>query len=166
MSTTTVPKTPPRSPPMGLFFQFNLTQSVSQATHEKGHILDWLVHKSDDSIVRSTSVTSAIASDHLFVISHLVVSVPRPPPSFVMKRSIRAVIAQLWRTTPKAVSLSAEDDDSHLRCVLDKHAPATRQKVPSRRSAPIFQFSKVSARNLGQISNKGDVPSYSGLKQD
>ena len=80
---------------MGLFFQFNLTQSVSQATHEKGYILDWLVHRSDDSMVRSTSVTSAIASDHLFVISHLVVSVPRPPPSFVMNCNIRAVTAQL-----------------------------------------------------------------------
>ena len=33
-------------------------------------------------------------------------------------------------------SLSAGDLDSHLRCVLDKHAPATRRKVPSRRSAP------------------------------
>ena len=80
---------------MDLLFLFNLTQSVSEATHEKGHILDWLVHRSNDSIMRSTSVTSAIASDHLFVISHLVVSVPRPPPSFVMKRNIRAVTAQL-----------------------------------------------------------------------
>ena len=76
---------------MGLFFQFNLTQSVSQATHEKGHVLDWLVHRSDDSIVRSTSVTSAIASDHLFVISHLVVSVPCPPPSFVMAHNVHAI---------------------------------------------------------------------------
>ena len=50
---------------MDLLFRFNLTQSVFQATHDKGHILDWLVHRSDDSIVRSTSVTSAIASDHL-----------------------------------------------------------------------------------------------------
>ena len=76
---------------MDLPFHFNLTQSVSQATHEKGHILDWLVHRSDDSIVRSTSVTSAIASDHLCVISHLHVTVPRPPPSFVMARNIRAI---------------------------------------------------------------------------
>ena len=74
-----------------LLFQFNLTQSVSKATHEKGHILDWLLHRSDDSIVRSNSVTSAIASDHLCVISHLNVTVPRPPPSFVMARNIRAI---------------------------------------------------------------------------
>ena len=42
-----------------LLFQFNLTQSVSKATHEIVHILNWLVHRSNDSIVRSTSVISA-----------------------------------------------------------------------------------------------------------
>ena len=74
---------------MGLLFQFNLTQSVSQATHEKGHILDWPVHRSNDKIVRSTSVTSAIASDHLCVI--ISISVPYPLPSFVMAGNIHTI---------------------------------------------------------------------------
>ena len=144
---------------MDLPFHFNLTQSVSQATHEKGHILDWLVHRSDDSIVRSNSVTSAIASDHLCVISHLHVTVPRPPPSFVMARNIRAIDRtalkdDLLDCLSGLQSLFVEDLDSHLWCVLDKQSPPTRRKVPSRRSAPGL---KLSARKLGLLSNKGDV---------
>ena len=129
---------------MDLPFQLNLTQSVSQATREKGHILDWLVHRSDDSIVRSTSVTSAIASDHFCVISYLNGTVPRPPPSFVMARNVRAIDRtalkdNLLDCLSGLQSLSAGDLDSHLRCVLDKHAPATRQKSPFSQECPNFQ---------------------------
>ena len=120
-----------------------MTRPVSQATHEKGHILDWLVHRSDDSIVRSTSVTSAIASDHLCVISHPNITVTRPPPSFVMARNIRAIERTALKDDIQDCisglqSLSAGDLGPHLRCVLDKHAPATRQKVPSCMNAPRF----------------------------
>ena len=102
------------------------------------------MHRSDDSFVRSTSVTSAIASDHLCVISHLNVTVPRPPPSFVMARNIRAVDRKALKDDLQDClsglqSLSAGDLYSHLRCVLDKHAPATQRKVPSRRSAHWFK---------------------------
>ena len=146
---------------MDLDFQFNLTQSVSQATHEKGHILDWLVHRSDDSIVRSTSVTSAIASDHLCVISHLHVTVPRPPPSFVMARNIRAIDRtalkdDLLDCLSGLQSLSAGDLDSHLRCVLDKHAPVMQRKVPSRRSAPWFKTVSEKVRAAKQQRRRAE----------
>ena len=146
---------------MALLFQFNLTQSASQATREKGHILDWLVHRSDDSFVRSTSVTSVIASDHLCVISHLNVTVPRPPPSFVMARNIRAIDRTALRDDLQDClsglqSLSAGDLDSHLRCVLDKHAPATRRKVPYRMSAPWFKAVSEKARAAKQQRRRAE----------
>ena len=43
---------------MDLLTTFNLTQAVSQPTHDKGHILDWLLHTSDDHLVQSTSVSN------------------------------------------------------------------------------------------------------------
>ena len=53
---------------------------------------------------------------------------------------IRATDRVAWpaRRLSGLQSLSAEDFHSHLRYHLDKHTPATRQKVPSRRSAPWF----------------------------
>ena len=61
-----------------------------------------------------------------------------------MARNIRAIDRTALRDDLQDClsglqSLSAMDFDSHLRCVLDKHAPATRRKVPSRRSAPWFK---------------------------
>ena len=138
-----------------------MTRPVSQATHEKGHILDWLVHRSDDSIVRSTSVTSAIASDHFCVISYLNGTVPRPPPSFVMACNIRvidrsALKDDLQDCLSGLQSLSAGDLDSHLRCVLDKHAPATRRKVPFRRSARWFKAVREKVRAAKQKRRRAE----------
>ena len=48
------PLNPTTSRVMDLLTTFNLTQAVSQPTHDKGH--DWLLHASDDHLVQSTSV--------------------------------------------------------------------------------------------------------------
>ena len=76
---------------MDLLTTFNLTQAVSQPTHDKGHILDWLLHTSDDHLVLSTSVSHSIASDHACVIGHLNIAVPPSRPTYVMTRNIRAI---------------------------------------------------------------------------
>ena len=61
-----------------------------------------------------------------------------------MARNIRAIDRTALRDDLQDClsglqSISAGNPDSHLRCAWDKHAPATRRKVPSRRSAPWFK---------------------------
>ena len=46
------PLNPTTSRVMDLLTTSNLTQAVSQPTHNKGHILDWLLHTSDDHLVQ------------------------------------------------------------------------------------------------------------------
>ena len=85
------PLNPTTSRVMDLLTTFNLTQAVSQPTHDKGHILDWLLHTSDDHLVQSTSVSYSIASDHACIICHLNIAVPSSRPTYVMTRNIRAI---------------------------------------------------------------------------
>jgi len=85
------PLNPTTSRVMDLLTTFNLTQTVSQPTHDKGHILDWLLHTSDEHLVQSTSVSHSIASDHACVNCHLNIAVPPSRPTYIMTRNIRAI---------------------------------------------------------------------------
>ena len=124
------PLNPTTSRVMDLLTTFNLTQAVSQPTHDKGHILDWLLHTSDDHLVQSTSVSHSIASDHACVICHLNIAVPPSRPTYVMTRNIRAVD----RAALKANSAARL---SHLPCPsADDHAPVMRRRVRRRRMRP------------------------------
>ena len=70
------PLNPTTSRVMDLLTTFSLTQTVSRPTHDKGHILDWLLHTSDDHLVQSTSLSHSIASDYACVICYLNIAVP------------------------------------------------------------------------------------------
>ena len=87
------PLNPATSRVMDLMTTSNLTQAVSQPTHDKGHILDWLLYTHPTTILcKSTSVSHwAIASDHACVICHLNIAVPPSRPACVMTRNIRAI---------------------------------------------------------------------------
>ena len=63
---------------------FKLIQTVNQATHDRGHILDWVLHISDDHLVQFTTVSHTIASDHTCLISHLNVTLPPSQPAYVL----------------------------------------------------------------------------------
>ena len=126
---------------LDLLFQFNLIQSVSQAT-------------SDDNIVRSTSVTSAIASDHLCVISHLKVAVPCSPPSFVMARNI------------SASDCTALKDDLRVRTLTVTCGVLWTNTLQACDGKSLLTgvvlCSQLSVRKIGLPCNKEDLPRDSG----
>ena len=122
---------------------FDLQQSVNSPTHKRGHILDWFVHRPTDGILLSSEVLQAISSDHFCVLAYLDVTIPESTPTFVEARNIRAIhrptLKEDLRSHLSALSCpSAVDLDSTLRTVLDKHAPATKRKVSTRRSCPWY----------------------------
>ncbi|KAL8617239.1 hypothetical protein ACOMHN_054032 [Nucella lapillus] len=124
---------------MDLLTTFDLTQAVKQPTHEKGHILDWFVHRSDDSLVGSTVVSHDLTSDHFCVVSQLNVSLPPPQPKYIMARNLKTVdrcaLKQDLTTRLSSLTsstLTASTLDSVMTSVLDDHAPATRRKVSAR----------------------------------
>ena len=134
------PLNPTTSRVMDLLTTFNLTQAVSQPTHDKRHIF-WLLHTSDDHLVQSTSVSHSIASEHACVICHLNIAVPPSLPTYIMTRNIRAIDraalkADLATRLSHLPCPSADDLDSVLTGVLDDHAPVMRRRVRPQKNAP------------------------------
>ena len=143
---------------MDLLTTFNLTQAVSQPTHDKGHTLDWLLHTSDDHLVQSTPVSNTIASDHACVICHHNIAVPSSLPTYVMTLNIRATD----RAAPKADLAtrlshlpcpSADDLDSVLSGVLDDHGPAMSRRVRPQKNAPWFNGVAVHMQLYNRAQN-------------
>ena len=59
---------------------FNLTQSVSEPTHNQGHLLDLVFSKQSDNILISTKLHHGLMSDHTAILCKLDVSVPVQKP--------------------------------------------------------------------------------------
>jgi hypothetical protein len=76
---------------MDLLHSFSLNQPIDQPTHSKGHIIDWVLHRPIENLVRSTSVTQEPASDHYCVVCDLNVRAPPSPPVFKEARSLRTM---------------------------------------------------------------------------
>ena len=155
------PLNPTTSRVMDLLTTFNLTQAVSQPTHDKGHILDWLLHTSDDHLVQSTSVSHSIASDHACVICHLNIATPPSRPTYVMTRNIRAIDraalkADLTARHSHLPCPIADDLDSVLTGVLDDHAPVMRRRVRPQKNAPWFSGVAEEVRSLKQQRRRAE----------
>ena len=58
---------------------FSFSQAVNEPTHERGHILDWVMFRPEDNVLCSTSVTKSINSDQFCVVCKLCVAVPPNP---------------------------------------------------------------------------------------
>jgi exonuclease III len=131
--------------------QYDLTQTVSEATHRSGHIIDWVLHRESDQLVQSTCVSLDLSSDHYTVMCELNVTKPKCAPAATVRRNIRAIDRNKFRSDIKRV-LSEHPDltvsffNSELRALLDKHAPATKCTLRPSKSEPWFTPEVTSAK--------------------
>ena len=61
-----------------LLSDHNFTQHITEPTHDKGHILDWLIAKEHDSFLLSYNVVETpFKSDHKAIVFDLDISKPK-----------------------------------------------------------------------------------------
>ena len=104
---------------------FNLTQSVSEPTHNQGHLLDLEFSKQSDKILTSTKLHHGLTSDHTAILCKLDVSVPVQKPETFSYRCLKKVDTGAFKQDlSHAVSQvsSISNYNNHLCSVLDKHA--------------------------------------------
>ena len=85
------PNSPDVSKILDSIQMFDLMQTVDKPTHRCGHILDWILHRRDDDILRTTHVSHQLTSDHFFIVCDLDLFVPSPPPTFMCKRKLSPI---------------------------------------------------------------------------
>ena len=70
---------------------FNLPQSVSEPTHNQGHLLDLVFSKQSDNILTSTKLHHGLTSDHTAFLCKLDVSVPVQKPKTFLYRCLKKI---------------------------------------------------------------------------
>ena len=120
---------------LGLLDTFGLEQAVKDSTHKKGNIVDWVVHRTVDNILKSCLVDNNLASDHFAVVCSLDVFKPPVPKCYKEVRKLKAIDLDDFKSDlvsslpcePSALQLT-----STLRATLDKHAPVSKRLVSNR----------------------------------
>ena len=120
---------------------FNLTHSVSEPTHNQGHLLDLVFSKQSDYLLISTKLHHGLTSDHTAILCKLDVFVPVQKPETFSYRCLKKIDTGAFKQyLAHAVSQvnSISDYNNHLCSVLDKHAPLCRCTVRTRNPTPWF----------------------------
>ena len=135
---------------------FDLIQTVDKPIHRCGHILDWILHRRDYEIIQTTHVSHELTSDHFTIICGLDLLAWRQPPSFISKRNLCSVdncslVQDIKQCLDPSVMFTAEQLDSILRLLLDKHAPITvlrylRRNVPISTTVLVMHFELQTSR--------------------
>ena len=144
-----------------LLDSFSLSQSVDQTTHKKGHIIDWIIHRPLDNLLRSTQVTQELASDHFCVVAELNIAIPSASSKSIVTRKIKAIDRDAFKhdlsdCISPARCDSIEALNTSLAACLDKHAPLCCRKVRSKQEDPWFPDIREQLKEAKQNRRKAE----------
>ena len=129
---------------------FNLKQMITETTHIRGHILDWVITNSEDCVENITVEDKAV-SDHFLISVNLKFEKPGKTKRLVTSRKLKAISAERFLEDVKIAfcknELSLVQFNSALRAVLDAHAPLVTRYVTARTSAPWMTLEIEEAKN-------------------
>ena len=95
----------------------DLVQKVAEPTHRDGHILDWVVSRSDNDVsLQSIFVEDQLISDHFLVTFTIDMERPAVPMKKIQARNLRNINMDLFRENLSSSVLvtSPPDDISQL----------------------------------------------------
>jgi hypothetical protein len=125
----------------------NLVQHVKDPTHIRGHILDLVISRNEDSIVQSTSVSSLL-SDHHAVHCSLSFQKPPLPRKTIHFRKYKAIDQKQFKEDILSSSLyhsaTMDAEELHIQymktlsLLIDKHAPQKTKTIVIRPVTPWF----------------------------
>ena len=128
-----------------LLDSYNLVQHIEESTHKKGHVLDWVISRPVDNLVKSCQVDSMI-SDHHAVHIDLACSRPHPERKTVTFRNTKDIDVNKFKCDILKSDLytkPADDIDGKvnqyndiLKCLMDTYAPEKTKKVAIKDNRP------------------------------
>jgi hypothetical protein len=137
-------------------YTLGLEQHISKPTHVKGHLLDLLITRANETPVYDIVVQGSTFSDHFPVTFKLPWKKPAAPQKTVTYRKLKDMDVDAFSSDLRESSLikSAPDDlsalvqlyDSTLTKLLDKHAPAKSKRVTLRPSSGWFNSNIQAAK--------------------
>ena len=146
-------------------FNLFILNNSTGPTHKNNHILDLLIARRDESIVKDICVCDPVISDHFAVLCKLNISKPSVPSQIITYRNIRSIDMVQFRRDLSASSLIQSPSpelndlcnqyDFVLKSLLDKHAPSRTKSVTLRPKAPWFNdVIKVNKRKRRSLERR------------
>ena len=140
---------------------FHFSQVVSAPTHRCGHTLDPVVHREEDSLLRSASVCHSLSSDHLPVMRSLDISKPESQPVLGTARNLRAIDREQFRQDAASLAtvqpdITADQFNTQMRRLLDTHAPSTQRQVTCGRRSPCYSSIASELRSMKQERRRAE----------
>ncbi len=133
---------------INLLESFNLNQNVVGSTHQRGHTLDLIITRSDESLVSNIECFNPLISDHYAVLFNVAVERPEPVTKNIKYRSIKKInfgkFREDIRTSSLVTTQSTGVDDlstiymSELTRILDHHAPLKSKLITDRTGCEWF----------------------------
>ena len=131
-----------------------LTQHVRSPTHIQGHILDLVITRNSDNIIKGRPISDRYISDHCSVLCSL--SVPRPSPTVkhISFRKLKTLDLTAFKDDIARIGLFNDADpeklvdlyNNTLRLLLDRHAPIMSKKVLFRLKVPWINSDIIKAK--------------------
>ena len=123
---------------------YDLVQVINKTTHRCGHIIDWVIVRSDDDIHKKSTVTDTLESDHYCTKSYFNVSVSKPSTLYWTVGNNANIdrpsfIAELSSVSDFSSVENANQFCDFLRTVIDKHAPISLRKVINHSTSQGFE---------------------------
>ncbi|XP_041460823.1 uncharacterized protein LOC121411977 [Lytechinus variegatus] len=135
----------------------DLLQNVCDFTHTSGHILDYILSRSDDDIVKSVEV-STFLSDHAAVHCDLKICKPISGRKEIVYRKLKAIdhdafakdldSSDLFQEPETDINKLIDQYDGTLSDILDKHAPVKRCVVATHPPNPWYSEVITEAKKL------------------
>ena len=132
-----------------------LTQHVRSPTHIQGHILDLVITRNSENIIKGRPISDRYISDHCSVLCSL--SVPRPSPTVkhISFRKLKTLDLTAFKDDIARIDLFSNAADPEklvdsynntLRLLLDRHAPIMSKKVLFRPKVPWINSDIINAK--------------------
>ncbi|KAK6181763.1 hypothetical protein SNE40_009552 [Patella caerulea] len=136
---------------VNLLQSLSLSQFVNKQTHNRGHILDWIIARESDHIVKDLGVEDIQISDHFPVFCKLNVTHPERKTTYRNCRNVRKINREefikdlansdLCTKTPDNATDFVNLYNSVLSTLFDSHAPLRSKKIAIKPPSPWYNDS-------------------------
>ena len=140
---------------MSILEEHELVQLIDKPTQTSGNILDWVIVRKQDQLVKSACVIEKAISDHSLLLCDLNLSKTTKVKKQVTSRNLKSIdlctlkkdLAETLTVTESTSSqMTAENFESSCQIVLDNHAPMKTRTIPERSTSSWFSLTEKQAK--------------------
>jgi hypothetical protein len=133
---------------MDLLDKYDLRQHCNKATHINGHILDLVITRTKDNIVKTLDIIDLQISDHFPIFASLDISKPNIIMKSICHRNLKSININKFMDDVHTATIKIKDNSvmsditleyvRSISAIINRHAPMKQKYIEIRAGAPWF----------------------------